>query len=621
MKILMRLRKANFYSLLILLLLLASVFTLSNTVVFSAVGDPPTIVINSPTTDAILDNKIVEISGTYMDENVQPSGLIFTMYEITDGNDVKISDSDMNSAEWKLSNSVPNGSWTFTKKLQEGIHFLKVEIKEKPTETNKTTSSIAFTIDTRPYISGTGIVLADNTEKNGEDLTSVPQDAKIKITLSDSKPMNQLINQMESTTDPYNPVKVKLGATQIPGTSIITEKGNQSGKYVYDIIFTPSTPFTVNSTYLVYIDPGLKDDSNNKVFARFFKFTTKSNMNETDNPHGHYTNNTSMCANCHSTHIGKNPSLEGGIYETTFSEQLSKDQPPGDPSSNYCMACHDGTMNAPIIDKINSNYQHSNPANYSDTKENALRKTDSCTSCHNPHLERIDTNPNLLRDHFVYTHNAEDAVTPKKIDSLDKQCYSCHDDDAIFDQTNYPGTYEVFSYKKSFTTQGNSTDYSLCIRCHNTAKKALDDKITDIEQYYNDTGSGHFFALPEGEQTQDDGSKLNGPIPCAECHDTHGSNNIKMLREELGNIQRSDKFTTTSQIWSASDERQFCLKCHNNTTEIYGKTGVFKEKDDLNQPITGHQPTDSQSCSQCHGTGTTAAEKALSATHAPKINP
>ncbi|MCM2536060.1 hypothetical protein NDK43_31900 [Neobacillus pocheonensis] len=53
------------------------------------------------------------------------------------------------------------------------------------------------------------------------------------------------------------------------------------------------------------------------------------------------------------------------------------------------------------------------------------------------------------------------------------------------------------------------------------------------------------------------------------------------LREQLGNVKLSDadKFKTTSTSWTSSDERTFCLKCHNNTTEIYGKTGTFNTKD------------------------------------------
>lgn len=114
------------------------------------------------------------------------------------------------------------------------------------------------------------------------------------------------------------------------------------------------------------------------------------------------------------------------------------------------------------------------------------------------------------------------------------------------------------------------------------------------------------------------GSALNGPIPCSECHDTHGSNNIMNLSEQLGNVKLSDadKFKTTSTSWTSSDERTFCLKCHNNTTEIYGKTGTFNTKDATGTLISGHQTGDTQACSYCHG-GT--SRTAIEAAHAPKV--
>jgi hypothetical protein len=69
---------------------------------------------------------------------------------------------------------------------------------------------------------------------------------------------------------------------------------------------------------------------------------------------------------------------------------------------------------------MNKQYHHDTSADNSQNATNTLIEANSCTSCHNPHLDWTEQNPNLLKDHYVYTHNQEDSVTPKIIDSLDR---------------------------------------------------------------------------------------------------------------------------------------------------------------------------------------------------------
>ncbi|WML46915.1 cytochrome c3 family protein [Neobacillus sp. PS3-34] len=635
MKITTRIKNAFLFSLLAFILISSSLFISPMNVAFSAAGDPPAITISSPAADAMINTGKVVISGTYTDDNVQQmSELLFTAYD----QGVEISNSDNTPAEWIFGNNETSKTWTFTKSLKEGSHNFSVEIKEKSDlpEPITATASISFTVSNRPFISSAGII-QDGKERIGEDLTRVPQDAKIKITIIDDNPMNQFVSKIESTGVPYNPIKVTAGTTSIIGSSSITKNSNQSEKYTYEITFTPTSPLALNTTYLVYVDSAIMDDLDNPINTKFFKFTTKSDLDETENPHGHYALNTNMCAACHSTHLGMNNSLEGGSYQVTFNDKLK-----ADPSQNYCMACHDGTLNAPIINQMEKAYHHNNPAEYSQTGTNNLKQAESCTSCHNPHLEWSEQNQNILKDHYVYTHKDEDrnsnGLTSLVVDSAETSCDTCHGDTSIYDQNKYPGIYEVLKYNKSFTAEGTITakvldknpdrtvqtvsDYSLCLRCHNAAKKTIDPTMADIETYYADSSSGHNFTLPEGKQTQDDGSPLNGPIPCAECHDTHGSDNIKLLRNQLGNAETSNKFTMSGKDWTASSERQFCTKCHNGSTTIYGRIGK------LDQTVSeGHDPAKpkgQQACSTCHSASFDPAkpesiDKAfLEAAHAPK---
>jgi hypothetical protein len=597
------------HSFLIILIVSVSIFSLPSTNVFSAIGDKPTITIGTPAANALLNTTDVVISGTYTDDNVQKDGLLFTAYD----NQVKISDSMTNVEEWSIFENGTDKTWTFLTTLTEETHDLSVEIKEIPPaeETMSAKQSITITINkTRPFITETGILLPDNTMLVGEDFTRVPLEAKIKITVADDQPMIQLLNKMKATTNPYNPINVMAGSKQMSGISEIKELGNESGLYKYDIFFTPDSnqlDWKLNTTYVVYIDSQLMDDANNLLYTKSYKFTTRSDMRDSENPHGHYIAKTNMCAACHSTHEGSPNTLAGNSYNDKFKEELQ-----ADPSSNYCMACHDGTMNAPMIDQIDKKYHHNNPAEYTESGTNELKQAESCTSCHNPHSGWSEENQNLLKDHYVYKHkeaHPEKGLETLMVDSLETSCITCHEDDTIYDRVKYPDVvYEVFSYNKSITAEGTIStkttdpnsktvnDYSLCLRCHST------DKNKNIEKYYLQTNSGHYFTIHEGKQTNDDGSKLNGPIPCAECHDSHGSNNIKMLREQFGNIKTEDTFNKSEGDWIPSEERDFCLKCHNKSIEIYGRAAEFKEING-DGDIIGHRLIEDKDvrCSTCHG--------------------
>jgi hypothetical protein len=637
MNIFMRIKKIYFYSLLSFIIVASSLFTFSNTQIYAAIGDSPSITITSPTVDQPNSSQNVNLSGTYAntDPNVLFSDFVFTAKD----NAVEISNSTDNPADWDISGAQDSGTWSFSKTLQAGTHAITIEVKEKTDATKfGTSNTISFTIS-RPSISRTAMVIPGGTEtvKTGEDFTNVPKSAQFRFTLSDKNPMTQLKSKIDAQT--YNPIKVLLMPTTATGTSSevtgnvsITDKGLQSGKYVYDITFTPSPALELNKTYLIYLKPDVTDDSNNPVYAKFFKFTTESDtdwnntakQDNQDNPHGNYSLKTDMCSNCHSTHVNNhltntNPSSdsEGGSYLVTFNQELKNN------SQSYCMACHDGTMNkAPIVNNIYNQYHHDNPADTTTGAVNNLKEAVSCTSCHNPHLKYSDSNPNLLTDHFVYTHNTSDAgkgglntdPTKLQVDSLNQTCDSCHGNNEINSaakNSTVPGDgYKKLNYNKSTSAIGAADDYSLCLRCHNGK-----NGVSDINQYYTSdlTNSKHNIAAT-------DGSKLNGGLPCAECHETHGSSNIMMLRKQLGNVLITDQsklFTSTGTTWNTANERNFCLTCHNNGTELYGKTApAFKST------LTEHQDS-TKACSNCHNDPTknydTFEQRTMSAAHAPHV--
>ncbi|MEH7119390.1 hypothetical protein V7128_18525 [Neobacillus vireti] len=451
-------------------------------------------------------------------------------------------------------------------------------------------SSVVYGSD----ISGTGIVLPDNTVLLGEDLTNIPKNAKIKFTIVDQNSIVQI--------DEKKAIKVMQGEREITGTSTLQDL-KVPGILAYSIIFKPDHDFELNKSFIASIQPTyIGDPKINKINAKSFKFTTMTNADWEDfddpsrqtssNPHGHYTLNTNMCSTCHSTHKGSSDTLEV--------------KPSDDATQNYCMACHDGTLNAPAIENRESKNHHT--AGVDNTQQA------SCTTCHNPHLDWSEENPNLLKDHYVYNHKTADlnqsGLTTLKVDSLDTSCINCHEENtaldsasntnkSIFDTTTFKnGYYEFLQYKKSLTADGSMDNYSLCLSCH-----------ADIKKYYQDgVPSQHTI-------TAQDGSKLEGYMPCSECHETHGANNSFLLKSTFGHDDPTDGFTFTGDIkeWDVNTEKQFCMKCHNGSTSLYGVTAKL--------PSLEYHPSQTAACSSCHGTGALKRDQILSAAHGPQYVP
>ncbi|WP_176550433.1 cytochrome c3 family protein [Bacillus sp. AFS037270] len=451
-------------------------------------------------------------------------------------------------------------------------------------------SNVVFADD----ISETGIVFPDNTVQYGEDLTNIPKNAKIKFTIVDQNPILQI--------DKDKAIKVMQGNTEITGTTTLNNL-EIPGMFAYSITFDPDDDFKLNQSFIASIDPSsIGDPAINKINKKSFKFTTRTNTEWEDfdddshqtssNPHGHYTLNTNMCSTCHSTHKGSTDTLEV--------------KPSDDATQNYCMACHDGTINAPAIDNRDSKNHHT--AGVDKTQQA------SCTTCHNPHLDWSKDNPNLLKDHYVYNHKTEDlnkrGLTTLKVDSIETSCINCHEEYTVLDtlssttksifdtKTFLNGYYEFLQYKKSLTASGSMDDYSLCLSCH-----------TDIKKYYTDG------VTTQHSITAQDGSKLQGFLPCAECHETHGSNNSFLLKSTFGHDNPTGGFTFTGDIkdWDVNTEKQFCMKCHNGSTSLYGVTAKL--------PSPENHPSQTAACSVCHGTGGLNQDRILSAAHGPKSVP
>lgn len=536
-----------------------------------------------------------------------------------------------------------NGKWIYSNpQMADGTQTVYAKATDRAGNEG-IPKRISFTLDTiRPIIITDSIVPTYT-----EDMTQVSIDSEIKFRVSDVNALKQ--------DELNNSIRVTSKGEDVPGTVSY----NSDTK---EISFIPTVrPLSRSTKYNIFISPlGVIDSAGNSAFPRFWSFTTEStsptldeengqhiyeiaynekNMHR-ESPHSVYANNVNVCVNCHNTHEASNPNL---LDQKVNSGNDNAEQP----VDNYCMACHDGTV-APLPENSQATHKHTAAIDI-DGKPSGS----SCASCHNPHLDVSESNPNLAQDHFNYTHADDiqkDEESVGKVSSKEQLCESCHEADSGEKVVQSGVEYRVFQYKKNISAIGIYEDYELCLRCHNPDFKQKYDKIADIASHYDNLteetkkayetrNPGLSYSNREISAEEkafsghiiksQDGSSLAGHIPCAECHDTHGSNNIKQLKESLGHegIQTFTAGDTDSKtvevssgesgnrfnILTDAKERIFCLSCHNGITAIYGVTG---KKYDIMR--IQHNENPDKACSYCHGRGETEVERALSAAHAPK---
>jgi hypothetical protein len=526
---------------------------------------------------------------------------------------------------WSTLQADDKGSWKYNNpQLTEGNHIVYVKATDRAGN-NGNVRRQTFILDTlKP------VVLPEIFPK--QDMTQVSLNPTIIVKISD-------VNTLDEA--------------EIENSIHLSHNGiNVEGNIVYDratmeIFFTPNETLIPSSKYNVFISPlGIIDSAENNAFPRFWSFTTvRDTKVPHQNPHGSYANNVNTCGNCHNTHQAKDSNLlSTKTEELEQKENLAVD--------NYCMACHDGTV-APLPEKrLDTTHTHK-----AAVKIDGKPSGSSCSSCHNPHLNWSEKNPNLAQDHIKYKHLPSNPVDPIKpteeISSKEQLCESCHENDSAEKIANPAVDYRVFQFNKSSTAMGIYEDYELCLRCHNANFNEKYNKTADIASYYSQlteefkkqfekiNGPSSFTKREITTEEKgysghiikaQDGSPLAGSLPCAECHDTHGSNNIYQLKEQLGHEQLGDdniqSFSVPEGEWDAIKERAFCLTCHNGETGLYGITiKSLALKDALNNDIVGHLPGNPDSCASCHSNSYDKenleldAEAFREAAHAPKKKP
>lgn len=375
-------------------------------------------------------------------------------------------------------------------------------------------------------------------------------------------------------------------------------------------------------------------------------------------PHIDYTDDTSACAACHTTH------------SATGSRLLAAIGGPVSPS-DVCIGCHSSNDSSAtnVIGGSEDSFSLQSGHNLlGETSGTAGAAITGCETCHNVHGS-AETSRGIPAK----------IVNGTDVGYANRQlCYACHTNDADWFGPNYPSTSQptrdatgfpiagtwpgVDTYNspsnahgripESTQTVGVSQPFKReqgdCLYCHGAhgGRNEYDGLSTTFtvpvtSTLASDQADGSFAALcldchggatPSGFTTapvdikssvvasgfgghriQTAGGTLpvGSPMPCFECHNPHGSkrgNAAEISDERGGSLETS----------TAAGVRQFCFTCHTTSDMITGwdsdsssytavsgdakVVGLPRNGAKLHLPTTdGHSQDSTQSCYECHG--------------------
>jgi predicted CXXCH cytochrome family protein len=283
------------------------------------------------------------------------------------------------------------------------------------------------------------------------------------------------------------------------------------------------------------------------------------------NPHGSpyksqlIAEGGTLCFECHDEEIVSKkfvhgPADAGGCiichepHSADYEKNL-RDRPP-----NLCFGCH--------VDKA---------AEFETAKVVHKPAVESCTNCHNPHSARkqfmLDDEPPTLcfKCHKEKKEEVTNAAVQHGALMIGKACLNCHE-----------------PHVSNIAKRLSMAPLELCLSCHDKQVKTPDGRLlTNMKKLLMENKDHH------------------GPIKekdCAGCHNPHGSDEFRILRE---------KYPSDFYMPFKLDSYNLCFKCHEKTIVQDSTTTTltnFRNGDDnlhfkhINKPVKG------RTCRACHET-------------------
>ena len=296
----------------------------------------------------------------------------------------------------------------------------------------------------------------------------------------------------------------------------------------------------------------------------------------------HYPVDEGDCTGCHSPHGSPYKSIlisEGSdlCFNCHDKELISNKFVHGPADAGGCIICHE-----PHSADYEMNLREKPPdlcfmCHKEKAEEFASAKVvhkpavESCTNCHNPHSARkkfmLDDEPPTLcfKCHKEKREEVTNAAVQHGALMVGKSCLNCHEPHA-----------------SNIAKRLSMAPMELCLKCHDKEVKATDGRLlTNMKKLLEENKDHH------------------GPIReknCAGCHNPHGSDEFRILRE---------KYPANFYMPFKIESYKLCFKCHEQTiVQIPETTTItnFRNGNDNLHFKHINSPTKGRTCRACHET-------------------
>lgn len=194
---------------------------------------------------------------------------------------------------------------------------------------------------------------------------------------------------------------------------------------------------------------------------------------------------------------------------------------------------------------------------------------EKCTNCHSPHAGDYKYNfkaDGLQELCFGCHKDKKEWTASVKVKhgglETDKKCLACHD-----------------PHVSDYARQLVKAPMDVCLMCHDKPLQAPDKKLLDMKTYLAQNKDWH------------------GPIrqkDCSACHNTHGSNNFRILRKYFPPV-----------FYAPFDPKNYelCFNCHEKTLVLDAKTTTltgFRNGDQNLHFVHVNKAIKGRTCRACH---------------------
>lgn len=238
------------------------------------------------------------------------------------------------------------------------------------------------------------------------------------------------------------------------------------------------------------------------------------------------------CNTCHSSH------------QTDFPKLLS------DTSNNVCFSCHSDKGEG----MASSKFVH--------------KPAQKCVSCHSPHSSNFPYNLSADGQNLCFKCHTDkrDSIPKNKVQhgglQTEKQCQACHN-------PHFSNVSKLLNMKPM----------DLCLSCHDKPYQGANGKLIDMKQYLANNKDTH-GPVREGD--------------CSACHNTHGSDNFRILRKYFPPV-----------FYAPFDPKNYdlCFSCHEKTIVLNPKTKTetnFRNGDRNLHYLHVNKSVKGRTCRACH---------------------